>query len=615
MILPPNQYKNVFNNCKWGIYGELGEGSGVKIRFVQTAIKPNEFEQIKLVPDIEGSERWAVRDLFQREIDEARTDEIKKYLENKDDVKFFNPLTLVVLPMNENKTQVIKETTILSEDEEDIDGRKYKSYIRDKFFKINIDSENTYGRIAWNSERCDIVAIDGQHRLFALKRMHQQGKLDSYKWKIPVVLLIIEKISDGDTETITILEAVRRTFININEKSERINECRKILLDDSSIACMCVQELVELSHRNDNLDFHERESDILPLFFFDWRGVVKKGKQIKNDASVKSIIEIRDWFSHYLIGFDDKPVDQKDNLSLNDMKYGAPQSLQVNQILTPSDANDIREFVRQDFVKGFNYFLINFKPYKEYIKDSLEFEKKLLKEDEVTADIAKQAFLKFKFGRCNPLQNQRDLVEEKYKSIKTYFESKKNTIKAYLEYDIGMRGIMYAFGEFKRLLNKYNSETMTWVKYAEFITEHFNDLYDEGWLNEHSELKEENEEEAKIKELLTYILYNKLGSVQQYYKLENMKQYLGGFFVLLLTSKLKDHSCKILDVNAVGDIVDEFGNYIENSYKKGFSDLYRSENANDYGRAELNEKAKKFAEEKAGEKLGKLLKILSLNDY
>ena len=131
--------------------------------------------------------------IIEREIDEDRVGEIKKYLENNDDVKFFNPLTLVVLPMNENKTQVIKETTFLSEGIEKIGNQSqgYKLYTRENFFKINIDSNNDFGRIAWNDERCNIAAIDGQHRLSALKRMHQEGNLDNFKWKIPIVLLTI----------------------------------------------------------------------------------------------------------------------------------------------------------------------------------------------------------------------------------------------------------------------------------------------------------------------------------------------------------------------------------------------------------------------------------------
>ena len=203
MPLPPNQPAIIFNNEKWGVYGELGEGSGVRIRFIQTAIEPNEFEKNKLVPDIQGSERWDVRDLFQREIDEDRVGEIKQYLENNDDVKFFNPLTLVVLPMNENKTQVIKETSYLTEDAEKIGGQDYKSYLRKNFFKINIDQNHDFGRIAWNDKSCNIAAIDGQHRLSALKRMHQEGNLDGFRWKVPVVLLTIEKISNEKIRTIS----------------------------------------------------------------------------------------------------------------------------------------------------------------------------------------------------------------------------------------------------------------------------------------------------------------------------------------------------------------------------------------------------------------------------
>ena len=608
MPLPPNQPAKIFNDEKWGVYGELGEGSGVRIRFIQTAITPNEFEKIKLVPDIQGSERWDVRDLFQREIDEDRVGEIKKYLENNNDVKFFNPLTLVVLPMNQNKTQVIKKTTFLTESTEQIGdpSQNYKVYLRENYFKISIDPDNEFGRIAWSDKRCNIAAIDGQHRLSALKRMHQEGNLENLTWKIPVVLLTIEKQSDDDSDTISILETVRRTFVNINEKAEHINECRKILLDDASVTSMCVQELVELSHSNDNLDFEDRKPDILPLIFFDWQGVVRNRRPVENPAAVKTIIEIKEWFKHFLVGPDDKPQEQKVNLSLQDMEYGAPKSLQANQILTPQDANNIREYVNKDFIIGFNYFLINFLPYKEYIEESREYELYLLKMDETHADIAKQAFLKFKFGRCNPLENLKEMIDEKCKDIKSHYEERKSQFLQYLRLDIGMRGIMYAFGEMKRLLDKYNY-TMEWLEYAELITPYFNEFYNENWLLEY---EDDNLDKTK-KELLTYLIYNNLGSVQQYYKLEKMDQHLGGLLVLILTSKLKEDPDHLTPDN-IEDIVEDFGINIKKSYEKGFRDLFKSEHNNDYGKAELNKKAKVFAEDESTKRLSHLLDYLNL---
>lgn len=503
-----------------------------------------------------------------------------------------------------------KQGNALSKGTEKIDNIDYSLLENKGFFKINIDNNLEYARISWNSDRCDIVAIDGQHRLAALKRMHGDDQFDGLNWKIPIVLLIFEKIDGNTTEqTISILETVRRTFVNINEKSEHINKCRKILLDDSDLNAICVQELVQVSHSNDNKNFKDREESILPLIFFEWRGVVKNRRPQPNPASVKEIVEIKNWFEFFLIGTNTK--EQKDNLMLDDMPHGAPESLAENKILTPRDVAEIRKYLREDFIKGLNNFLINFTPLKKYIEGARKIEKDALTKDEHGRnDIRKQAFLKFRFGKHNTLGNIiQDEVDIEYGELTRKYEELKNRqLPKYIKIDIGMRGVIYAFGELKRIFDKHSGRTNKWLEYSNEVIEYFNMIFEEGWFKEH----DDESIETKKREFLTYIMYNNVGSVQQYYKLENMNKQLGGFLIILLLSKMR-HYFNWLNTN-LSEIIEDYRENISESYEKGFKSAFKSKHRNEYVSKELTKKANIYADEQSKNLIKKLFDFLGMEE-
>ena len=69
--LPPvNELK--YNKEKLGYFGELGNGAFARIRFLQSAVTKEELDNITLIENIPGSEKWDIRDLFQRDVDMAR---------------------------------------------------------------------------------------------------------------------------------------------------------------------------------------------------------------------------------------------------------------------------------------------------------------------------------------------------------------------------------------------------------------------------------------------------------------------------------------------------------------------------------------------------------------
>ena len=85
-----------------GHYGKLGEGR-YGVRFIQTAVDVRELDKLKLITQLPASEKWPIRNLFQRDINHERVhEEIIPYFLNSNTIKFFNPLTIVLLPTDSN---------------------------------------------------------------------------------------------------------------------------------------------------------------------------------------------------------------------------------------------------------------------------------------------------------------------------------------------------------------------------------------------------------------------------------------------------------------------------------------------------------------------------------
>ena len=144
--LPPIN-RNPYNQQMRGVYGEFGSGAGLQAFYLQTAVTPAMLDKISLISDIKGSERWPIRDLFQRDVDNERvTDSLLPYLQDAEKIKFFNPLTLTVLPMDEKKATVLRRMPKVTERTMDEDGHTWKILERERFYRVRwIDDHHEWG--------------------------------------------------------------------------------------------------------------------------------------------------------------------------------------------------------------------------------------------------------------------------------------------------------------------------------------------------------------------------------------------------------------------------------------------------------------------------------------
>lgn len=221
---------------------------------------------------------WKIDELYQRGIDWHRVQrEIVKYLESTD-AHFFNALTIALLPM------VDDQPSLHGSFEEDGPWQapelRHDGLVNLEIGPISLgyfepfdpaSSELLSGVMRWNPQQVHAVAIDGQHRLAAIKQLVQdQAHLTQAKTRVPVILLILDsrlgfkRPSSGSLVTI-----LRNLFIDLNKHAQKVQRARQILLDDRDPMSVFVRNLLTDSLCDDVNSLHAPVPK-LPLSIVDW---------------------------------------------------------------------------------------------------------------------------------------------------------------------------------------------------------------------------------------------------------------------------------------------------------------------------------------------------------
>lgn len=556
--LPP-VLSEQYEKKRLGYYGELGQGANVSIKFIQTAIGKLDLDEISLVQSIPGSETWKVRDLFQRDVDQVRVlEEILPYLQAPDKVKFFNPLTLVLLPMDAGGNSIENELRPLKHRSQEVNGHIYDIYEAEPFFEFRVHRNTpAYSSVHWNPHRVRLVAIDGQHRLFALKRWKAQPAPKSQAldmWTIPVVVLGLFTVKPANDEA-NLLEVVRRTFMYINSKAEAVSEARQILLNDESVLAVCTQELLEYAHSNDSRPAAKRDLTRVPLMFFDWRvGTSTAGQRTASPTAIVTIEETHACLGHYLIGEDSEPAMQDRALDLGDLMPPLEREDKTG-LLSWRDANRLREHFQKTLLPGLAHFFQNFAPYQSYIKFCRNLE------GTENTDLGQHAFMRLRFGASNEEEILKKDVDVKYGDLRIKFAEEKQAFEQLLLLDIGFRGIVAAFGRGKKFFDQWKGKTCSWLDYALWLTPLLSTLYLDGWFTDFDSLKDEQ------RSLLKHVAWDHTGKVE-YYRREHVADALGPFLLLLAVAQSKDKDRKTLLRMIWEEAQGDLQSMVERGYRK-----------------------------------------------
>jgi hypothetical protein len=217
--------------CIYGAYRWL---NGTPLHYFNTNISVRDLHtNVRLMSQIEGVEKWGFEALFQRSISLERVDEIVgRYLKNGARFKFFPPVTMALLPVSENRMHSDYSAHSL-EATTDGDFRVWKMPgLQIKFFTKGGAEPKDAGQIAllkWDTSVFSAVAIDGQHRIAALKKFRDSSHVDAARSDVPATFLVFDPRLPKDKH---LLNLVREIFVDVNHNAKTVDESRIILLDD-----------------------------------------------------------------------------------------------------------------------------------------------------------------------------------------------------------------------------------------------------------------------------------------------------------------------------------------------------------------------------------------------
>ena len=542
------EYTNEFD----GIYGIMGE-ENTAVKYVQTAIDIDDLDRLTLVEDISGSEEWSVRDLFQRDVDRDRVLEkevgIVDYLKNQMKQKFFNPLTIALLPIENSQimTSIGEKESTGKDDGNDI----IHIYESKGFYKIERWEDN-FAKIHWHNKKVKLVALDGQHRLYALKTLKMTLDDDSNdpdlrlvnfsEWRIPLVLLILPTQKKAGFD---ILGRARDIFVTINKTARPPSRAQRIILDDYSITSICCQEYLEYCHK-------EKTSKV-PLLLFDWKATSNKDA-VDCRACLLRVEELENFHMHYLVGFD-----QEETQTLSDKQDTRFKTSDMDPGLNYKKLNwreSIRKRYRELWIPVLECFFSEFLPTKNYLTAMKKIE------DSCTTDIKKKALKRLKFGITGGKEpsGMRAAIDKEVDNIILDHMKEQGKMRLFNKL-IGLRGILSGFNLIlnDQVYSTVFKDTKDFLKPMKWYLKHMNKAFRNNLFDD----------DPSTNKLLRHLVFDHNDNISSSsYRLENQKNRLGAFCALIACAYECNNKKHPKLLSQIDDYLSDLSNTLFGGYKR-----------------------------------------------
>lgn len=269
-----------------------GFGINENIRTYVTTLTVEQLsDDISYYETLSQDKEWPVSQIIQREIDVDRAESItKKYLLGKGrTVKYFPPIIIALLPRSPEGDFDIKydydkqDDPLLKEKifqkSKYVANPKFKELLLSKedlsvvkgLFEYNISSVFEHNILCWDKSKFYAVVIDGQHRLYSLRK---SADIDpAFKSAKQDVVFVDVSPLVKESNALSPIEVLRTIFIDINTNAKSVSLVRRILMDDKDLSSLCVQSLVESVNSDGS---SKDQSSFLPSFLVDWYGESSK---------------------------------------------------------------------------------------------------------------------------------------------------------------------------------------------------------------------------------------------------------------------------------------------------------------------------------------------------
>jgi hypothetical protein len=392
------------------IYGSF-TGSGWSIPYLTIAPKfADAAAALKTSSDLPESDQqeWKLEGLFQRDITWPRVEyEIIPYLRQEADPAFFNSITIAMVPYDQ-------ENNVLLEDFRSFEGFRPPELTKGPLVAktlevgpislawyqdwndIQQDDAAQQGFVQWNLDQVHGIAIDGQHRLAAIKKIIDKGAWAAKfrNARVPVIVLIFDEQlgfhAPPEANDRTLLELIRTLFVDLNKHAREVHRTRVILLEDGEPHARCVREVLAEGIARD-IAALSADKPRLPLSLVDWHS---EGAKFNEGPYLTSVLTL-DWIVARVLGR--KTVSDYTNYAqtkreLTDLETSLGINLtRAKQRLESNHTDQIPFGYRADevdklaaafsnrYTESICYLLSQFKPYSDLIdlrqhQDSLGLE-------------------------------------------------------------------------------------------------------------------------------------------------------------------------------------------------------------------------------------------------
>jgi hypothetical protein len=288
-LLPTSNTEEDTRDYNLPLYGQKGEYSlsaTVRVPYFMALMDLKRVtKELKTHEEVSPSldTNYNLVELFQRNIDPERVQKeiVDGYLKSPHKLKFFNSLTIVLLP-KDSTGKIVKNFDSYPNNDPEIPyqhGNEFDKYFANKdwerqvFGGVQFVSTHaaSLSRLRWDSKRVDAVAVDGQHRLKALKlwmEMKNNELVEVEKaTRIPIIFLLLDSAAGfkkAGTNNTGIKAIAREIFSDLNKNAREVDMATQIILDDRSVASCCVRSLITDSTCMD-------DDVLLPLSLLRWQ--------------------------------------------------------------------------------------------------------------------------------------------------------------------------------------------------------------------------------------------------------------------------------------------------------------------------------------------------------
>jgi hypothetical protein len=270
-----------YNRPIIGLLGQYTLAAGTNVPYISAALEIERVvKELKAFDQIPPSlsATWSLRELFQRDIDYDRIEReiVNGYLKSANKIKFFNALTFVFFPKSaDGAFQEVFEAydgnnPVIPHPEVELD-RQFAADARVVAFGgVQLAMKGIFARVRWDDNRVAAIAVDGQHRLTALRKWWESKQqtltIDEKRTRVPVLFLLLHKDAGFESPNggKSLRQVARDIFTDLNKHAREVDEAREIILDDKSFEAECVRRLVTNDTCRDS-------SDQLPLSLIRWQ--------------------------------------------------------------------------------------------------------------------------------------------------------------------------------------------------------------------------------------------------------------------------------------------------------------------------------------------------------